>query len=84
MEFKEIAVTKSEQFATFRQVVTPKKLEIPGTLLTLHDILSKQKFGGKMIVNYQQGGVTNIITEQVAEVKEGSAADRILESEFAK
>lgn len=82
---EEINVTKEEQFATHRQIITPEGKEtIVPILTTLHDVLTLGKFRGKMIVNYNQGGVTNIMTEHVANVRKGSAADVALEEEFGR
>lgn len=32
------------------------------TLSELHEYLRQQKFAGKYTVNYQQGGITNVVT----------------------
>jgi hypothetical protein len=83
MQEEEIPVTKEEQFVTYRQVVTPEMREtIPEILTSLHSIFAADRMTGKITVNYMQGGVPNILTEQIARIRPGSEADELLEEEF--
>jgi hypothetical protein len=78
-------VVLAEQTAIYRQVIQCRdKRAIPVILQGLHELLAEEKFHGTMHVNYQQGGITNIVTEQVVRIREGSDADQILEREFAR
>lgn len=81
----EIPVSSSEQFATYRQVIRPpNQEEIAYLLAALHRILRSQRYTGKITLNLNQGGVRDIITEQITTVKAGSEADIALEKNFAK
>lgn len=81
----EIPVAHAEQFATYRQVIRPPDQEGVALLLTaLHRILRSQRFTGKVTLNLNQGGVRDLITEQVTAVRPGSEADIALEKNFSK
>lgn len=78
-------VVQADQTAVFRQVIQcSDKRAIPAILASLHELLAEEKFQGSIHVNYMHGGITNIVTEQVARIREGSDADRILEIEFGR
>lgn len=80
-----INVVRKKLTANYEQVVTiGRQTNVPETLAALNKMLTEDGFTGRMVVNYNQGGVTNIVTEQVAHIREGSEADKVLEPEFAK
>ena len=83
MEKGEIEVTTEEQFATFRQVITPTGQEsVPEIFSTLLKVYRDGKITGPMVVNFNQGGVRNIVADQTCKVPSGSAADKALEEIF--
>jgi hypothetical protein len=83
MDESEIQVTKSEQIATYRQIITPMKQEnVPEILLTLLKVYRASHITGPVTLNFRSGGVSNLVCDQIAHVPEGSAADKVLEHLF--
>jgi hypothetical protein len=86
MEEEEInATTKAEQFATFRQTITPHDqsdvAEILGTLIKMYRM---SKVTGSLTVHFNQGGIRNLTTDQLAKIVPGSQEDTMLEDLFAR
>ena len=78
-------VTRIQQFATYRQTITPPTQEAVGDLfLALLAEYRANKITGPITFNLNQGGVRNIIADQVANVREGSEADTVLEELFGR
>jgi len=86
MEEEEInASTKSEQFVTFRQTITPhEQISVPDIITTLLKMYRASKVTGSLTIHFNQGGVRNFTTDQLAKIAEGSAEDTMLEDLFAK
>lgn len=85
MEGNELNVTKTEQFATFRQVVTPvDQANVVDTFSTLLRLYREGKITGALVVNFNQGGVRNFVTDQLARIRSGSDADKAFEELFGK
>jgi len=68
----ELNVVRDEEFATNRKVIVPENQDqVPEALVAIHDECAAGKFTGKICVNYNEGGVTNITTEHVKGGLEG-------------
>lgn len=82
----EIPVVKTEQFATFRQVIRPKvQSEVHILIVSILRHLRLGRFTGRMTIEVNQGGVREIVTEQKsAHIPEGTVADKAIEKEFSK
>jgi hypothetical protein len=98
MNEDDIAVTRSEQFATYRQLIEPPATA-PGAVkatpeqrhqwalevvATLLAVSRTGRVTGQIVINMNQGGVRNFIADQVARVADGSVADEALEVLFGK
>ena len=69
-------VIKDEESATNTKVVVPSSAEtVPGLLAAIHEGCVEGKFTGTVRVNYNQGGVPNIVTEHVIKGLEGIFGD---------
>ena len=68
----DLNVVKDVEFATNQQVIVPRTQdEVAEALVAIHDECVESKFTGKVIVNYSEGGVPNILTEHVKHGLEG-------------
>jgi hypothetical protein len=68
----ELNVVKDEEFATNRVVIVPKDQEqVAEALVAIHEECVAGKFTGNVTVNYNQGGVPNIVTEHIKSGLEG-------------
>jgi len=68
----ELNVVRDEEFATNRKVIVPENQDqVAEALVAIHDECVAGKFTGKVTVNYQTGGVPNILTEHVKNDLEG-------------
>lgn len=69
-------VVKDEELATNRKVVVPKsKQTVAALLVAIHEGCVEGKFSGVVRVNYNDGGVPNIVTEHVVDDLEGLFGD---------
>ena len=69
-------VIKDEESATNTKVVIAASAEtVPGLLAAIHEGCVEGKFTGCVRVNYNQGGVANIVTEHVIKNLEGIFGD---------
>jgi hypothetical protein len=85
MNKEDICVTRSEQYATYRQTVTPNGTGTPLEIFTaLAEVYRHNRITGQIVINFNQGGVRNFIADQVAKVRDGSVADKALEELFGK
>jgi hypothetical protein len=85
MNEDQICVTRSEQYATYRQVITPNGTGTVQDILTaLLEVYKSGRVTGHITVNFNQGGVRNFIADQIAKVRDGSVADQELEKLFGK
>lgn len=85
MEGTELNVTKTEQLATYRQMVTPPdQASVVDIFTTLVRLYRQGNLTGSMVVNFNQGGVRNFVADQLAIVPEGSEADKAFEELFGK
>lgn len=81
----DIKVDRREHFATYRQVIRPHAADEAADLITsLYRALRIQKFTGPVTINMNQGGIRDIVTEQITRVPLGSEADLVLEKAFGK
>jgi hypothetical protein len=68
----ELNVVRDEEFATNRKVIVPlDQDQVAEALVAIHDECVGGKFTGKVVVNYNEGGVPNILTEHVRGGLEG-------------
>ena len=65
VEFSELIPVKSEMVKTYRQTIRPPRVQLEGILPVLGRMLRAGKFTGKVTINVIQGGIRDIITEQV-------------------
>lgn len=80
-----IPVDRSEQFATFRQTVTPENQEsVVSIVAALIGTYRANHITGPITINLNQGGVRNIIADQTAKVPEGSPADTVFDEFFGR
>ena len=66
MEEKDICVTRSEQYATYRQTITPNGKKPEEIFSLLLEAYRGNSLTGQIVVNFGQGGVRNIIADQIA------------------
>lgn len=85
MNEDDICVTKTEQLATYRQVITPNGTGTVGEIIAaLLEVYKVNRITGPIVLNVNQGGVRNIVADQLAKVPEGSEADIALEHLFGR
>jgi len=85
MDPESICVTRSEQFATYRQVITPNGTGSAQEIFAaLVEVYRCNRITGQITINFGQGGVRNFIADQVKKVRDGSAADEVLENLFGR
>ncbi len=78
----ELNVVRDEEFATNRKVIVPENQDqVAEALVAIHDECVAGKFTGKVTVNYQTGGVPNILTEHIHNGLEGLFDDEDDEDE---
>ncbi len=64
-------VVKEDESATHRKVIIPPNDQIAELLVQMYEDCAEAKFTGKWTVNFQTGGVPNIITEHTISGLEG-------------
>jgi hypothetical protein len=85
MNEEDICVTRSEQYATYRQIITPNGTGTAQDIFAaLVEVYRVNRITGQIVINFNQGGARNFIADQVAKVREGSEADTALEHLFGK
>lgn len=85
MAEKQIIVTKSEQFATYRQTIIPPTAEdVPQIMAALFELYRSYKITGPLVITFNQGGIRSFTADQIVRVPEGTPADLELEKLFGK
>lgn len=85
MKEDDICVTRSEQYATYRQTITPNGTGTAQDIFAaLIEVYRHNRITGQIVVNFGQGGVRNFIADQIAKVRDGSEADKVLEDLFGR
>lgn len=85
MEEKGMVVTKSEQFATYRQTIIPPTAEdVPQIMAALFELYKTYKITGPLVITFNMGGIRSFTADQIAKVPEGTPADIELEKLFGK
>lgn len=85
MNEDEIIVTKTENFATFRQHIRPKSQEAVLSIISaLLDVYRAAHITGPVTIHFNQGGVRSMEYDQIASIPVGSEADKAVETLFAK
>lgn len=85
MNEDDICVTRSEQYATYRQIITPNGTGSAEEIFSaLAAVYRANRITGQVVINFGQGGVRNFIADQVAKVRDGSVADKALEELFGR
>ena len=79
-----IEVVKREKIVSYRETVALKnKDRIPEAIAYIQSQVHHGKVTGKVNVNMNQGGVTQVLTEQNGRVKLGSELDDLTDSVFS-
>lgn len=80
-----IEVVKAEQFVTYRQTIALRKRDKVGAALAyLQSRLHEGKVTGKVLcLNMNQGGITQIQTEQTGRIRIGSELEALTDEAFA-
>lgn len=85
MNEDDIIVTKTENFATFRQHIRPKSQEsVLSIVSALLDVYRAAHITGPVTLHFNQGGVRSMEYDQIAVIPSGSEADKAVESLYAK
>lgn len=81
-----IEVIKREQYITYRQTIALKKKEHVGAALAyIQQRLHEGKITGRVLmVNMNQGGITQIQTEQTGKIPIGSELENLTDSVFSQ
>jgi hypothetical protein len=79
-----IEVVKSEQYVTYKQTVALRKKECVGAALAyLQQRLHEGKVTGRVLcMNMNQGGITQVQTEQTGRIKIGSELEEMTDEVF--
>jgi hypothetical protein len=71
-----IEVVKREKIVSYRETVALRNKErIPEAIAHIHSQIRTGRVSGTVNVNVSQGGVVNVLTEQIAKVRLGSELD---------
>jgi translation elongation factor EF-G len=78
-----IEVVKREKIVSYRETVALRnKARIPEAIAYIQSQVHRGKVTGKVNVNMNQGGVTQVLTEQNGRVRLGSELDDLTDSVF--
>jgi len=78
-----IEVVKREKIVSYRETVALRnKARIPEAIAYIQSQVHRGKVTGKVNVNMNQGGVTQVLTEQNGRVRLGSELDDLTDSAF--
>lgn len=78
-----IEVVKREKIVSYRETVALRnKARIPEAIAYIQSQVHRGKVTGKVNVNMNQGGVTQVLTEQNGRVRLGSQLDDLTDSVF--
>ena len=78
-----IEVVKREKIVSYREVIAlHNKERIPEAIAHIQSQVHKGKVTGKVNVNMNQGGVTQVLTEQNARIRLGSELDELTDESF--
>ena len=79
-----IEVVKREKIVSYRETVALRnKARIPEAIAYIQSQVHRGKVTGKVNVNMNQGGVTQVLTEQNGRVRLGSELDDLTDSVFS-
>ncbi len=81
-----IEVVKEEQHVTYRQTIALKNRDQVGAALAyLQQRLHEGKVTGRVLcINMNQGGITQVQTEQTGKIPMGSELERLTDQVFQK
>lgn len=78
-----IEVIKREKIVSYRETIALRKKDcIPEAIAYIQSQVHKGKVTGKVNVNMNQGGVTQVLSEQNGRVRLGSELDELTDSVF--
>ena len=78
-----IEVVKREKIVSYRETVALRnKARIPEAIAYIQSQINHGKVTGKVSVNMNQGGVSQVLTEQNARIKLGSELDDLTDEVF--
>jgi hypothetical protein len=78
-----IEVVKREKIVSYRETVALRnKARIPEAIAYIQSQINHGKVTGKVSVNMNQGGVSQVMTEQNGKVRLGSELDELTDSVF--
>ena len=79
-----IEVVKREKIVSYRETVAlTNKARIPEAIAYIQSQINHGKVTGKVSVNMNQGGVSQVFTEQNAKIKLGSEMDEITDAAYS-
>jgi hypothetical protein len=79
-----IEVVKREKIVSYRETVALRnKARIPEAIAYIQYQVHRGKVTGKVNVNMNQGGVTQVLTEQNGRVRLGSELDELTDEAFS-
>lgn len=64
-------VVSEDESATHKKVINPPSDQVAEVLVQMYEDCAEAKFTGKWTVNFQQGGIANIVTEHTISGLEG-------------
>jgi translation elongation factor EF-G len=79
-----IEVVRREKIVSYRETVALRnKARIPEAIAYIQSQVHRGKVTGKVNVNMNQGGVTQVLTEQNGRVRLGSELDELTDEAFS-
>lgn len=79
-----IEVIKREKIVSYRETISLRnKDRVPEAIAYIQSQLQHGKVTGKANVNMNQGGVTQVLTEQIGKVRLGSELDDLTDEVFS-
>lgn len=79
-----IEVVKREKIVSYRETVALRnKARIPEAIAYIQSQINHGKVTGKVSVNMNQGGVSQVLTEQNARIKLGSELDEATDEAYS-
>ncbi len=79
-----IEVIKREKIVSYRETVALRnKDRVPEAIAYIQSQIHHGKVTGKVNVNMNQGGVTQVLTEQIGKVRLGSELDDLTDEVFS-
>lgn len=79
-----IEVIKREKIVSYRETVALRnKARIPEAIAYIQSQVHRGKVTGKVGVNMNQGGVTQVLTEQNAKIRLGSELDNLTDQVYS-